>query len=400
MTKRWRRLVGATLVVLLLPIGLGRLPAALACSCLAGAYEDDVAAADVVFDGVATERIDANPSPDPTTGQADVITWRFDVSGAVKGTAADPQDVGSVRGDNLCGTGFEIGVAYRVFARREGASLSTGSCSGNRVLSGYRLAAGDGGVFAFGASTFHGSAGGLPLVAPVVGIAATPSGRGYWLAAADGGVFAYGDARFFGSAGGQRLNARVVGITPSPTGAGYWLAAADGGVFAYGDARFFGSAAALPLSRPVVGIAAAGSGTGYWLLGSDGGVFAYGNAGYLGRVTFSSAASAAEGAGRAVAGTSPVFPPQLATGITATHAGTGYWIAELFGVVHGFGDTQPVAVDSSPNLFGVVGIARTSITPGLVIAERGGDHVVHNGSTFGNLEAVKPLNAPIVAVTA
>ena len=35
--------------------------------------------------------------------------------------------------------------------------------------------------------------------APIVGIAATPTGRGYWLVSADGGVFAFGDAAFFGN---------------------------------------------------------------------------------------------------------------------------------------------------------------------------------------------------------
>lgn len=35
--------------------------------------------------------------------------------------------------------------------------------------------------------------------APVVGIAATPTGKGYWLVCADGGVFAFGDAGFFGN---------------------------------------------------------------------------------------------------------------------------------------------------------------------------------------------------------
>ena len=34
--------------------------------------------------------------------------------------------------------------------------------------------------------------------APIVGIAATPTGKGYWLVGADGGVFAFGDATFFG----------------------------------------------------------------------------------------------------------------------------------------------------------------------------------------------------------
>lgn len=35
--------------------------------------------------------------------------------------------------------------------------------------------------------------------APIVGIAATPSGKGYWLVGADGGVFAFGDATYLGN---------------------------------------------------------------------------------------------------------------------------------------------------------------------------------------------------------
>jgi len=35
--------------------------------------------------------------------------------------------------------------------------------------------------------------------APIVGMAATPTGNGYWLVAADGGVFAFGDARYLGN---------------------------------------------------------------------------------------------------------------------------------------------------------------------------------------------------------
>ena len=42
-------------------------------------------------------------------------------------------------------------------------------------------------------------------------MAATPDGGGYWLVARDGGVFNYGDAGFFGSAGSLPLNAPVVG---------------------------------------------------------------------------------------------------------------------------------------------------------------------------------------------
>jgi hypothetical protein len=385
MGKRWLRVAGLTMVVLLVPIGTGHLPPAHACSCLpvVPAYEGHLARADVVFDAVATQRTGGAGSFDP-------VTYRFDVAGVVKGTTTDPQDVLTAANGALCGIEFEIGLAYRVFARRQhDGTLSTGMCDGSRLLTGYRMAAADGGVFAFGSATFHGSAAGLPLNAPVVGIAATPTGRGYWLAAADGGVFAYGDASFHGSAGGRPLNAPVVGIAPTPTGRGYWLAAADGGIFAYGDARFLGSAAGLPLVLPVVGVAATGRGAGYWLLGGDGGVFGYGDAPFLGRPVVAPTPT-------------PGFPGPAApsvAGITATHAGTGYWIADRSGRVSGFGDTAPLGPSHEVVLPGTVGVARTSTAPGLVIADAAGRLGIFNVPAFGDLGPYQPLNAPIVAVS-
>ena len=74
-------------------------------------------------------------------------------------------------------------------------------------------------------------------------MAATPDGGGYWLVASDGGIFSYGDAPFEGSAGGLPLAKPIVGLTANPGGGGYWLVASDGGIFNYGFARFFGSAA-------------------------------------------------------------------------------------------------------------------------------------------------------------
>jgi len=65
---------------------------------------------------------------------------------------------------------------------------------------------------------FHGNATGVSA-APVVGAAATASGRGYWLVARDGGVFTYGDATFYGSLGGKGVN-DVVGIATDPAGTG------------------------------------------------------------------------------------------------------------------------------------------------------------------------------------
>jgi len=85
---------------------------------------------------------------------------------------------------------------------------------------GYRFVASDGGIFDFGSAGFFGSAGGMPINQPVVGMADTPSTNGYWLAASDGGIFSYGDAQFFGSMGGQPLNQPIVGMAATPDGAG------------------------------------------------------------------------------------------------------------------------------------------------------------------------------------
>jgi Protein of unknown function (DUF4038) len=86
------------------------------------------------------------------------------------------------------------------------------------------------------------------------------AGAGYWLVASDGGIFNYGDAGFSGSAGGIKLNAPVVGMAATPDGKGYWLVASDGGIFNYGDAGFSGSAGGIKLNAPVVGMAAEVSG--------------------------------------------------------------------------------------------------------------------------------------------
>ncbi|MGH9115375.1 MAG: hypothetical protein ACRDWW_06040 [Acidimicrobiales bacterium] len=49
---------------------------------------------------------------------------------------------------------------------------------------------------------------GQPLNQPIVGAAATSSGRGYWLVARDGGIFTFGSAPFLGSTGGQAASTR------------------------------------------------------------------------------------------------------------------------------------------------------------------------------------------------
>ena len=147
---------------------------------------------------------------------------------------------------------------------------------------GYRFVASDGGIFDFGDAGFWGSTGGIPLNAPVVGMADTPSTNGYWLVASDGGIFNYGDAGFFGSMGGRHLNKPIVGMAATPDGGGYWLVASDGGIFSFGNAQFFGSTGGMHLNKPIVGMAATPDGGGYWLVASDGGIFAYGDAQFHG----------------------------------------------------------------------------------------------------------------------
>src|SRR5665213_3514482 len=93
------------------------------------------------------------------------------------------------------------------------------------------------------------ASGGVVLAAPLVSIAATPSGSGYWLAGA-----------------AVRLAAPIVGIAATPSGRGYWLLGADGGVFTFGDAPYLGSAATTHLSTKFAAITPTPTGRGYTLV--------------------------------------------------------------------------------------------------------------------------------------
>jgi len=187
---------------------------------------------------------------------------------------------------------------------------------------GYWLLGSDGGIFGFGDAAFHGSTGGAKLNRPVVAMAATPSGKGYWLLASDGGIFSFGDAAFHGSTGNLALNRPVVAMAPTATGHGYWLAASDGGIFSFGDATFHGSTGDLDLNRPIVAMAPTATGRGYWLAASDGGIFGFGDAAFRG----------------STAGYPLVHP---VAGMARTGDGRGYWLVEADGVtVHAFGDAQ------------------------------------------------------------
>ncbi len=279
--------------------------------------------------------------------------------------------------------GFSCLVAYGDAMGNQGtATLSfAGPCQAPPGARGYDMAAADGGVFNFGTLPFCGSAGGIKLNKPVVGMALTHNGGGYWLAASDGGVFNYGNAGFFGSAGGIKLNQPVVGMAATSDGGGYWLVASDGGVFNYGDAAFHGSAGALKLNKPIVGIAATPDNGGYWLVASDGGIFSYGDAAFHGS-----------------AGATPLAKPIV--GIAAADAG-GYWLVASDGGVFNYGDAKFFGSAGGSKLSNPIAAIVPSSDAGgyLLIGNNGGVVTYGDAQAFGSLGLVT-LNQPIVGAGA
>jgi hypothetical protein len=159
----------------------------------------------------------------------------------------------------------------------------------------YELVGADGGVFAYGGSTFSGSLGGGPvrhkIVAVLNALANDAFGRGYLLVDSAGIVYPFG-LKSLGDLRGVHLRAPIVAAIAAPgpgfpNEGGYLLVAADGGVFAFGTARFPGSLAAHHLPAPIVGIEPAvsflpDSKLGYRLVDAAGHVFTLGGAVSLG----------------------------------------------------------------------------------------------------------------------
>jgi ribosomal protein L24E len=252
----------------------------------------------------------------------------------------------------------------------------------SRPKLGYWLVGRDGGIFAYGDSTFAGSTGNMHLNSPIVGMAANPVGTGYWFVAADGGIFAFGDAGFFGSTGAMKLNKPIVGMAPTPTGLGYYLVASDGGIFSFGDAKFRGSTGAIKLNKPIVGMAAAQNGRGYWLVASDGGIFSFGNgADFFGSTGDIKLAQpivgmsalpnnkgywfvAADG-GIFSFGDAQFYGSKLGgspvTSITSSPDGKGYWVTRASGEVNGFGSVPSLGSLSSAPASPIVGIAALAL---------------------------------------
>jgi len=193
-------------------------------------------------------------------------------------------------------------------------------------IPGFWTASGQGQVRAFGDAPAAGDLSGRPVNAPIVSLAATPSGRGYWLAGADGGVYAFGDAPFLGAATG-RLSGPVAHIEPTPSGKGYWVLSGTGEVLAFGDASFVGSTALLPFKT--VGMASTPSAEGYWIASADGRVFAFGDA-VLAPAAGNRLPSGAAGA------MEEAKPSPTIVAIAAHPDGRGYWLLGRDGGVFAF----------------------------------------------------------------
>ena len=278
-------------------------------------------------------------------------------------------------------------IAYGdALGTRATANLSfTAGCTSPSTAFGYDMVASDGGVFNLGNLSYCGSAAGLKLNKPIVGMAVTHSGGGYWLVSSDGGVFDYGNAGFFGSAGGLKLNKPIVGMAATPDGNGYWLVASDGGIFAYGDAQFEGSAGSVHLNKPIVGMAATSDGGGYWLVASDGGIFTYGDARF-------------EGSAGALSLSEPIV------GMAATNDGGGYWLVASDGGIFTYGDAGYYGSAGGATLaHPIVGMFPTSDDKGYVLVTSNGGTLNYGDALFFGLLVypslgVTVLNEPIVGV--
>ena len=263
------------------------------------------------------------------------------------------------------------------------ASLPAVAAGGEKqtFFSGYRLTAGDGGVFVFGNRGFYGSLGSTKLNRPIVGGATNlKTFEGYYLVADDGGVFAFGDAPFFGSMQdpGRVLDSPAVDIEPTPTGQGYWIVTARGYVHAFGDAGHFGDARAIGLTKPIIALTITPSGNGYWLVGGDGGIFNYGDAAFYGSM-----------------GSTPLNAPIV--DLATTIDGLGYYLAAGDGGVFSFGSAPFHGSMGGQHLNAPV-IAMIGAPDGSgywFAAKDGGVFTFGNGTPFFGSMGCCPLNSPI-----
>jgi hypothetical protein len=250
------------------------------------------------------------------------------------------------------------------------------------IVAGYWEVAADGGIFSFGSAPFHGSMGGKPLNAPVVGMAATNDYGGYDEVASDGGIFCFGDAQFYGSKGGKALPFPIVAMAVTTDGRGYWEIDSVGNSYAFGDAPQYGSYGGDALPAPIAGIATNRAGTGFFVAIKNGGVATAGNA-----ISQGSLISLG------------IKPNKPIVGIAANPATTGYWETGADGGVYAFGSAGffgsagNVALNKP-----VVGMATPSSGTGYWLVASDGGIFAYGGVPFSGSMGGRSLNAPVVGM--
>jgi len=272
---------------------------------------------------------------------------------------------------------------------------------------GYRLVAGDGGVFNYGDSAFFGSAASDAANCPTDppgrsmpggscwSIAPTPDDQGYWIVNAySGRVFPFGDAVSYGQpadsaayAGSTETWPTSVSIVSTPSGKGYWVLLSGlsglGSVQAFGDASFYGDQVSLHESAPAgspIALAATTDGKGYWIVDSDGGVFSFGDAPFQGSM-----------------GGQHLNAPVVA--MVPTPDSAGYWLAAADGGVFTFGDATFGGSMGGVELNApVVGIARNPVGAGYWLAAADGGVFALGGAEFLGSMGGTHLNKPVFGI--
>jgi hypothetical protein len=214
---------------------------------------------------------------------------------------------------------------------------------------GYRLITGNGRTLPAAAALGNATTTAAPLFpeAPVVGLAATPSGLGYWVWNGFGHVVGFGDAKTYGDMLASHGDHTVTAMAPTPTGTGYWLMTDDGAVFQFGSAGLFGSMAGRDPRSFYSIILPSATGFGYRLFTAKGAVHIFGDA-----VNYGSLFDVPTKAGKATFGYTSLAPgtttvgaagpPSMGGNSSATVTQTwtpadGYWMLGANGAVYPFG---------------------------------------------------------------
>lgn len=209
----------------------------------------------------------------------------------------------------------------------------------------------------------------------VVDVEAEGAGDGYWLLGGNGGIRAYG-AGNRGSKDGTFLRKPAVAMASTPTGGGYWMVTKKGKVFRFHAPRYGG---VKRRDTTIADMAVRPQGDGYWLAAKEGRVFARGGAPDHG------------GNGRGV------------VAIASTGTGRGYWLFQSDGVVLPFGDAEFFGDASNRDLNSpIVDAAARGSNGYWLVTKRGRVYAYGGARKEGNLEAgskVPPVSGIAAAAT-